>query len=345
MCSSARSTTSERLRRLTKWLPIASVKASSVRASISSGSGRACRSARAGSPSGGRRRAAAAWRRLVAARPVADGEVDGQQVLAERQDAGEPHARPRVAALALDALEHVVGAAPLPGVEHLVEEVVPVLEVPVEAAAGDAEPLGERLDPHGLGPSGGERVEPGVDPRRARGPGREEPSRAVFRSNVIYSTVYIAHDHPAESPRRAPAAVPAEDPRPQHARPRRLRGHVRRRRRRKRTAHRRGLGPRGPRGGAAPQAGGLLSGWTLLGLELDLQAGAVLGWRVRGARPMPCCSRPTAGSASRASCSSARGRRPPLRHVRAARQPRRPARLGGASSACTTPSSARCSPG
>ena len=40
--------------------------------------------------------------------------------------------------------------------------------MPVEAAAGDAERLREQVDPHRVGPSAGERLQPGIDPA-ARG--------------------------------------------------------------------------------------------------------------------------------------------------------------------------------
>ena len=62
---------------------------------------------------------------------------------------------PGVAALALDALDHLVDAHSLPRVEHLLEQRAPVVEVPVEAALGDAERLRQRLDPHGVRAAGG----------------------------------------------------------------------------------------------------------------------------------------------------------------------------------------------
>src|SRR5262249_19885921 len=104
---------------------------------------------------------------LLAPSPVAHGEVDRQELAREREHARAPHLVARVATLALDSLEHLVGAAPLPGVEHLLEQRVPVHEVPVEAAARDAELLREGLDPHGVRAAGCERAQAGVDPAAA----------------------------------------------------------------------------------------------------------------------------------------------------------------------------------
>ena len=64
------------------------------------------------------------------------------------------------AALALDALDHLFDGRPLPGVEHLLEQRTAVAEVPVEAAPGDAERLGQRLDPDGVGPAGRQGPQP-----------------------------------------------------------------------------------------------------------------------------------------------------------------------------------------
>jgi hypothetical protein len=81
--------------------------------------------------------------RRLAPGPVADCEVDPQQLLAGRRHREQP---PQpclgVPALAVDALDHVFDASPLPRVEHLVQQRAPVAEVPVEAAAGDAERVG-----------------------------------------------------------------------------------------------------------------------------------------------------------------------------------------------------------
>src|ERR1700750_1791614 len=106
-----------------KWLPIASEKASMLRASTSAGSSqnRPIRERRYAV-----RRVAAAPQATghggVAPRPVANREIDREQVAREREHARAADLGARVAALALDALEHLVGAAPLPRVEQLVEE-------------------------------------------------------------------------------------------------------------------------------------------------------------------------------------------------------------------------------
>src|ERR687896_728898 len=96
--------------------------------------------------------------RAVAAGPVADGEVDRQQRGGEGQRAGAAGLGPWVAAFALDAVDHLLGAASLPRVEHLLQQRVAIGEVPVEATPGDAERLRERVDPDGVGAAGGKRA-------------------------------------------------------------------------------------------------------------------------------------------------------------------------------------------
>ena len=84
---------------------------------------------------------------LVAARPVADREVDREQVARERQHPGAPTLA-RGSPPSRSTRSSTSSRAPaLPRVEHLVEQRAAVLEVPVEAAAGDAERLRQRLDP------------------------------------------------------------------------------------------------------------------------------------------------------------------------------------------------------
>ena len=82
-----------------------------------------------------------------------------------------PQPRLGIAALAFDLLDHLVDADPLPGVEHLVEERSPAVEVPVEAALCDAEGPGQRLDPDGVGAARGQGLEPLFDPAAAWCPG------------------------------------------------------------------------------------------------------------------------------------------------------------------------------
>src|SRR5580704_182033 len=57
--------------------------------------------------------------RRVTPGPVTDGQVDRQEIRGERERASQPYLRPGVAAMVLDAVEHLIGAHPLPGVEHL----------------------------------------------------------------------------------------------------------------------------------------------------------------------------------------------------------------------------------
>ena len=72
--------------------------------------------------------------------------------------------------LALDARDDVLDHGLLPAVEHLVEQRLAVLEVPVEAALGHAEGGGQRLDPHGLGAPCRQRLQRRVDPGSAGSP-------------------------------------------------------------------------------------------------------------------------------------------------------------------------------
>ena len=71
--------------------------------------------------------------------PVANGEVDRQQLVGEGQRACSPQFDPRIAALGFYAVENLVGAHTLPGVEQLVQERASIGEVAIEAALGDAE--------------------------------------------------------------------------------------------------------------------------------------------------------------------------------------------------------------
>lgn len=52
--------------------------------------------------------------RRIVPRPVAHGEVDGQQLIAERECAGASCLRPGIAAPAFDALENLVRGPPFP---------------------------------------------------------------------------------------------------------------------------------------------------------------------------------------------------------------------------------------
>ena len=122
--------------------------------------------------------------RAVAARPVADREVGVSRLDVLGGELVEP-AKPRlrVTAFALDVRDHLVDAHPLPGVEHLAEQRLPAVEVPVEAALGDAEGLGERLDPDGVGAAGGQGLQSLVDPAAAWCPGD-------WHRSLPYATVW-----------------------------------------------------------------------------------------------------------------------------------------------------------
>ena len=96
-----------------------------------------------------------------------------------------PQLRPGVPALALDALDHLIDARALPRVEHLVEQRPPVVEVPVEAALGDAERLRQRLDPDGVRAAGSQGPQPLIDPRAARRAGERPSSISIaFRAEL-----------------------------------------------------------------------------------------------------------------------------------------------------------------
>jgi hypothetical protein len=101
---------------------------------------------------------------LIAARPATDCQVDGQQVLGERQDAGASDFRARVASFAFDALEHLLDGAPFPCVQQRIEECGAALEVSVEAASRHAEHLGQGLDTDGLRTTRRKCAEPCLDP-------------------------------------------------------------------------------------------------------------------------------------------------------------------------------------
>ena len=96
----------------------------------------------------------------VAARPVADREVDREDLVVGGGELEEPldPLAPVGLRVGVDALDDLVDARALPRVEHLLEQRGAVREVPVEAALGDADRLGERLDPDGLRAACGKRA-------------------------------------------------------------------------------------------------------------------------------------------------------------------------------------------
>src|SRR5260370_5755036 len=73
--------------------------------------------------------------------------------------------------MALDALEHLIGAHPLPGIEHLVEQRVPLGEMPVEATLGHAERQRQGLDPDGIRAAGRKCPQAFLDPPATGRPG------------------------------------------------------------------------------------------------------------------------------------------------------------------------------
>src|SRR5512140_3102530 len=103
--------------------------------------------------------------------------------------------------MALDALEHLIGAHPLPGVEQLLQQRVPVGEMPVEAAFGHAERLRQGLDPDGVRAAGRKGPQALLDPPAAGRPGDGGHGVSLSRPGVdstagsatfhIYGTVYM----------------------------------------------------------------------------------------------------------------------------------------------------------
>jgi hypothetical protein len=76
-----------------------------------------------------------------------------------------------LARASLDALEHLVDGLSFPGVEHLLQQRVPVGEMPVEAALCDAERLRQGLDPDGVRAARGEGPQALLDPPATGRPG------------------------------------------------------------------------------------------------------------------------------------------------------------------------------
>lgn len=109
-------------------------------------------------------------RRLrVAARPVAHGGFDGNALAVARGGIdfdGVEQGRGLAAGLGLGLLADVADAAVLPEPQHGILQVAPVLEMPVEAALGHAEALGEDFHAQAFravfGKDGDRRLDPGV---------------------------------------------------------------------------------------------------------------------------------------------------------------------------------------
>ena len=102
--------------------------------------------------------------------PVTDSEVDGQEpIIGKRECTGATDFRRHVSTFPFDSLDDLVGALPLPSVEHRGEEFVAVGELPVETAFRDAEPFGEELDLDRVRPAVAERSEALLDPTAAGG--------------------------------------------------------------------------------------------------------------------------------------------------------------------------------
>src|SRR5260370_6939797 len=123
--------------------------------------------------------------------------------------------------MALDALEHLIGAHPLPRVEHFAEQRVPVGEVPVEATLGHAERLRQGLDPDGVRAAGRQGLQALLDPPAAGRPGDGGHGLSLSPPGVdgaaggamfIYTVPYRWRFTPAAP--RPPAHPPALAPPP-----------------------------------------------------------------------------------------------------------------------------------
>ena len=102
----------------------------------------------------------------VAAGPVPDRQLDGES-LGRRGDIEQLlQLGARVAGLAGDAGDDVLGPGLLPGVEHLLEQRLAIREVPVETALGHPQGHGQGLDPHRVRAAGRQGLQRRVRPRR-----------------------------------------------------------------------------------------------------------------------------------------------------------------------------------
>ncbi len=94
-------------------------------------------------------------RHRVAPRPAADGELDarGASRAPAAKGQGDQFLDQRAGVLGVpdvETLDDLFGGRVAPGVEHAAQQVVAVLEVPVEAAPRNAELARQRIDAHGI---------------------------------------------------------------------------------------------------------------------------------------------------------------------------------------------------
>ena len=195
----------------------------------------------------------------------------------------------------------------------------PVLEVPVEAAPGDAERRGERLDPDGVRPAGRERPQARVDPARSAA------CVSARACSIQYCMDTCSPPLPGRSPSRppsgrsAPSRAPTTPTRSSStsappATNSRSSGRARCSRAARRHARPARLGLDRDRAEARPRRG--------------RRDRARLGDPPQHAGPRAARRRFADRDAGRAAVQ-ARGRRAAVRDLRAARQPGRPGRLGG----------------
>ena len=100
--------------------------------------------------------------------PVVDRQVNGHSVVGG-QGEESPKLRSGVASLGVDLLDDLIEQAPFPLVEDLVQQGAAIFEVPVEAALGDTELAGDRLDADAVGAGGSKRAQALVDPATPTG--------------------------------------------------------------------------------------------------------------------------------------------------------------------------------
>ena len=101
--------------------------------------------------------------------PGPEREIEPGKIVFEHQlrDAGQSLARPQPTQL--EILGYDFGKLVLPVVQQPLDQIIPVLEMPVEAALGDPEVSRQALDPYSLDAFAPEYRKSGLDPRGLAG--------------------------------------------------------------------------------------------------------------------------------------------------------------------------------
>ncbi len=108
----------------------------------------------------------------VAPRPGADRQLDAcrtrRRAAAKRQRDDVAQLLARITGSALEAVRQLLGRALAPGLQDAPQQIVAVAEMPVEAAAGDAQARGQPIDPHMVDALVDQHVRRSVDPALGR---------------------------------------------------------------------------------------------------------------------------------------------------------------------------------